>query len=129
MLLVKTRRILLIEDEKAMQEVTQTCLETAAGWEVLTAEFSREALERAAAAEVDAILVDVDGLVSHRELFSNWQQLRHSLDTKQIPIVLLIATLPSHELLYLAEWGISAAIVKPFDLMALPSQVAAVLHW
>ncbi|MEH1972750.1 MAG: hypothetical protein V7L02_05890 [Nostoc sp.] len=40
---MKTRRILLIENKNAIREVTQLCLETVEGWEVLTAVSSQEA--------------------------------------------------------------------------------------
>ncbi|MCX7595164.1 MAG: hypothetical protein N2235_15675 [Fischerella sp.] len=44
MLVVVTRRILLIENENAIRELTQLCLETEAGWEMLTTASSYEAI-------------------------------------------------------------------------------------
>jgi CheY-like chemotaxis protein len=81
------KRILVVDNEDYIQEATQMCLETMAGWEVVTASSGREGLLKAAAEQPDAILLDfmmpeMDGLMT-------FQQLQANPLTQAIPVVLL----------------------------------------
>jgi len=126
---VKTRRILLIENKNAIREVTQLCLETVEGWEVLTAVSSQEAIAKSERQKVDVILVDLDTFVSDRDLSTILHQLQNNSVTQDIPVILLTTTLSSQELEQFGKLGVRTAIAKPFDLMTLASQVSAVLGW
>ncbi len=53
------KRILVIDNEKYIQEVAQICLRTVAGWQVMTAGSGSEGLSKAEAEQPDAILLDV----------------------------------------------------------------------
>ncbi|MEH1912303.1 MAG: response regulator [Nostoc sp.] len=126
---MKTRRILLIENKNAIREVTQLCLETVEGWEVLTAVSSQEAIAKTKTQKVDVILVDLDTFVSDRDLSTILHQLQNNSVTQDIPVILLTTTLSSQELEQFGKLGVRIAIAKPFDLMTLASQVSAVLGW
>ncbi|MEH2358660.1 response regulator [Nostoc sp.] len=126
---MKTRRILLIENKNAIREVTQLCLETVEGWEVLTAVSSQEAIAKSETQKVDVILVDLDTFVSDRDLSTILHQLQNNSVTQDIPVILLTTTLSSQELEQFTKLGVRIAIAKPFDLMTLASQVSAVLGW
>ncbi|MEH2378733.1 MAG: response regulator [Nostoc sp.] len=126
---MKTRRILLIENKNAIREVTQLCLETVEGWEVLTAVSSQEAIAKTKTQKVDVILVDLDTFVSDRDLSTILHQLQNNSVTQDIPVILLTTTLSSQELEQFTKLGVRTAIAKPFDLMTLASQVSAVLGW
>ncbi|MHC5936580.1 response regulator [Nostoc sp.] len=126
---MKTRRILLIENKNAIREVTQLCLETVEGWEVLTAISSQEAIAKTKTQKVDVILVDLDTFVSDRDLSTILHQLQNNSVTQDIPVILLTTTLSSQELEQFTKLGVRTAIAKPFDLMTLASQVSAVLGW
>ena len=126
---MKTRRILLIENKNAIREVTQLCLETVEGWEVLTAVSSQEAIAKTKTQKVDVILVDLDTFASDRDLSTILHQLENNPVTQDIPVILLTTTVSSQELEQFTKLGVRTAIAKPFDLMTLASQISAVLGW
>lgn len=126
---MKHRRIvLIIENEDALEEVTQLCLETTAGWEVLTTNSVNEAIVKATAQQTDAILLDLNETTFNFE-WNSILQLQNNPTTQRIPIILLTSTEQYIQLPQLSEVGVTAAIIKPFDLSTLPSQVAVALKW
>lgn len=130
MSVVKTRRILLIiENENSIREVTQLCLETIAGWEVMTTDLVSEGVAIAASEQVDAILLDLNEMMSDREWLEILQQLHKDLIIQQIPIILLTSTEQYKDLPQLTQLGVTRAIIKPFNLLALANQVATALQW
>lgn len=128
MLVVTTRRILLIENENAIRELAQLCLETEAGWEVLTTASSYEAIVKTETEQLDAILMDVDAFVCDQDLSITLQRLQSNPVTHHIPVILL-TTVTTGEVSQMVKLGVRAAIAKPFDLMTLAKQVAEVLNW
>ncbi len=121
------KRVLVIDNEEYIREVAQICLETVAGWEVLTAASGPEGLVVAEAEKPDAILLDVmmpgmDGLTTFRHLQAN-------PTTKEIPVILLTAKVQSSDLHHYRSLGIKAAISKPFDAIELAGKVASPLGW
>ena len=130
MSVVKTRRILLIiENENSIREVTQLCLETIAGWEVMTTDLVSEGVAIAASEQVDAILLDLNKMMSDREWLEILQQLHKDLIIQQIPIILLTSAEQYKDLPQLTQLGVTRAIIKPFNLLALANQVATALQW
>ena len=125
------RIILVIKNEDAIEEITQLCLETVAGWEVQTTNSVNEAIVKATAQQADAILLDLNEMVSDFDWNTVLQELRNKPITWQIPIILLTSTEQYKQLPQLSELGvrITAAIIKPFDLSTLASQVAVALDW
>ncbi|MBF2007094.1 MAG: response regulator [Chlorogloeopsis fritschii C42_A2020_084] len=123
-----TRRILLIENENVIRELTQLCLETEAGWEVLTTASSYEAIVKTETERLDAILMDVDAFICEQDLSVILQRLQSNPVTYHIPVILL-TTLANVEISQMVKLGVRAAIAKPFDLMTLAQQVAEVLNW
>ncbi|MEM7713634.1 MAG: response regulator [Cyanobacteria bacterium P01_A01_bin.68] len=123
------RIVLVIENEDAIEEVAQLCLETVAGWEVLTTNSVNEAIAKATAQQADAILLDLNEMISDFDWNSILQELKNNPTTWQIPIILLISTEQYKQLPQLSEFGVTAAIIKPFDLSTLATQVAAALNW
>jgi CheY-like chemotaxis protein len=127
--MVKAPCILLIDKENAIRELAQLCLETVAGWEVLTAESGSEVIVKAGTKQVDAILLDLNAIASARDWSKIFQQLQKNPTTQHIPVILLTTTVPTNELSQFTNLGVTAAIAKPFDLLTLASQVAAALGW
>ncbi|MCU0568339.1 MAG: response regulator [Oculatellaceae cyanobacterium Prado106] len=121
------RRILVIDNEEYIQEVTQICLETVAGWEVLTAGSGQEGIERAAAAQPEAILLDV--MMPDMDGITTFQHLQQNPATQQIPVILLTAKIQSSDRRRYAEMGLKAAIAKPFNPIELATEIATVLGW
>ncbi len=123
------RRILLIiENEDALGEVTELCLETTAGWEVTTTNSVNEAIVKATTAQADAILLDLNEIPFDFD-WNSILQLHNNPTTQQIPIILLTSTEQYKQLPQLSEVGVTAAIIKPFDLSTITREIAAVLNW
>jgi CheY-like chemotaxis protein len=123
---VAARRLLLIDDEDDIREVAKLSLELVARWEVVTARSGAEGLERAAAEQLDAILLDVmmpglDGAATYAGLQANPA-------TRDIPVVLLTAKIFDRVDDRRGLEGLTV-IGKPFDPMRLAGQVASALRW
>jgi CheY-like chemotaxis protein len=121
------KRILVIDNEPYIQEVTQICLETIAGWTVDTAGSGQDGIKLALQQRPDAILLDVmmpevDGLTTFANLQSN-------PDTCDIPVFLLTAKVQTSDLNHYATLGIKNTIAKPFDPIQLSQQISIALGW
>jgi len=122
-----SKRILVIDNEQYIQEVAQICLQTVAGWQVMTAGSGKEGVSKAETEQPDAILLDVmmpdmDGLMT-------FQKLQENAATQQIPVILLTAKVQASDRRRYQELGVQGAIAKPFDPLQLAGQVAEVLGW
>lgn len=122
------RIVLIIKNEDSIEEVTQLCLETTAGWEVLTTDSVSEAIVKATTQQADAILVDLNEITFDFD-WNSILQLQNNPTTEQIPIILLTSIEQYKQLPQLSEVGVTAAIIKPFDLSTITRQIAAVLNW
>jgi CheY-like chemotaxis protein len=121
------KHILVIDNEPYIQEVTQICLETVAGWQVSVASSGQAGITQAAATQPDAILLDVmmpdmDGPTTLRHLQAN-------AATRQIPVLLLTAKVQASDRDRYSNLGINGVIAKPFDPLQLASQIAQALGW
>lgn len=124
---MSSKRVLVIDDEEAVQLVVQSCLEDVAGWEVLTASSGQEGLGKAVVEQPDAIVLDVmmpgmDGLTFLERLKSNPK-------IESIPVVLLTAKVELVQRSRYSSYGAIGAIAKPFDPIQLVEQVAQFLGW
>ncbi|MGH9325576.1 MAG: response regulator [Terriglobia bacterium] len=122
-----SRKILIIDDEQAIREVTQLTLETINGWAVLTADSGQQGLTVASVTLPDAILLDVmmadmDGPHTLRELQSNPA-------TRNIPVIFLTAKVQREDVRRFGALGVKAVLAKPFDPLHLGEDIARVLGW
>lgn len=122
-----TKCILVIDNEQYIQEVTQICLRTTAGWQVLTASSGREGIAKAAADQPDAILLDV--MMPDMDGPTTFQHLQENPATRQIPVILLTAKVQASDRRRYDELGVQGAIAKPFNPLQLAEQVASALGW
>jgi DNA-binding response OmpR family regulator len=121
------RKLLIIDDEDDIREVTQLSLESTTSWDVTTARSGEEGLVEAEAGTPDAILLDamlpgMDGLAIIKEL-----QARAS--TKNIPVVFLTAKAQSADRAVFEKSGARGVITKPYDPMTLAGQIEGLLNW
>lgn len=122
-----SKRILIVDNEPHIREVTQLALEVVAGWQVITAESGQEAIEQACRHAPDAILMDV--MMPEMDGFTTSQKLQENPLTQPIPILLFTAqTQPFDPLQYLTL-GIRHTIAKPFDPILLAQEIATTLGW
>lgn len=121
------RRILIIDDESDIREVTALSLETVAGWEVLTAHSGSEGIARAAQDRPDAILLDV--MMPGMDGPTAFQELRENPATAGIPVLLLTAKVQGADQRRFADLGVAAVLFKPFDPLTLARQVSDALGW
>jgi CheY-like chemotaxis protein len=121
------KRILVIDNEVYIQEVTKICLETVAGWEVLTASSGLEGIGKAEREQPDAILLDV--MMPEMDGIATFSQLCKNSATQHIPVMFFTAKVQMSDYQYYEALGIKAAIAKPFEPMALAKQVATALNW
>ncbi|PSB26309.1 response regulator [Stenomitos frigidus] len=122
-----TKRILVIDNEQYIQEVTQICLRATAGWQVLMASSGREGIAKAEAEQPDAILLDV--MMPDMDGPTTFQKLQENPATQQIAVILLTAKVQASDRRRYDEMGVKGAIAKPFNPLQLASQVANVLGW
>ena len=121
------KRVLIIDDEEAIQEVVQLSLELETDWEILTASSGKDGITRAAAERPDAILLDImmpdmDGIVT-------LTQLRNYSQTQEIPVIFLTAKSQASERRHFSTMGVAGVIVKPFNSLTLAHQIANLLGW
>ncbi len=120
------RRVLLIDDEADIREVAQLSLEMVGQWDVVTASSGAEGLQRAAADQPDAIVLDV--MMPEMDGAATFKRLQANPRTRDIPVVLLTAKLFDSGTDRNGLEGISV-IPKPFDPLRLPGQIAGALGW
>jgi two-component system, OmpR family, alkaline phosphatase synthesis response regulator PhoP len=122
-----TKRILIVDDEAAIQTVVQFGIRMVAGWDVLTASSGLKGIEIAQTEQPDAILLDA--IMPEMDGFATFKALQSNPETKQIPVIFLTAKAQESERQQFEDMGASGAIAKPFNALDLTDQIAKILHW
>jgi two-component system response regulator MtrA len=117
-----TNRILFVEDDPSIREVTALGLR-AAGFEVTTATDGREALARFAAEQPDAVILDVmlpaiDGLAVCRAIRA----------VAATPVIMLTARTDTADVVAGLEAGADDYVRKPFEMPELLARLRAALR-
>jgi CheY-like chemotaxis protein len=120
-----SRRVLVIDDETDLLEITTIALERLGGWTVRAVGDGAAGAQLAAEEQPDAVLLDVmmpglDGEATAR-------LLRAQPTTRHIPIVLLSAATDLPE--WADELAVRGLVAKPFDPTELAGLVRAALGW
>jgi len=115
-------RILLVEDDPSIREVTAIGLE-AAGFAVTTAVDGVDGLERFRADPFDLILLDV--MLPRLDGYEVARQVRRS---STVPIVMLTARGDTMDVVVGLEAGADDYVRKPFDLPELIARIRAALR-
>lgn len=122
----KTRRILVIDDEEAIQFILKASLELTTGWIVLLAPSAKVGLSMAQAEQPDAILLDV--MMPELDGVALFHQLQAHACTRDIPAIFLTAQTRSSEQKVLETLG-AGVILKPFEPTAIADQIKTLLAW
>ncbi|NEU76133.1 response regulator [Hassallia byssoidea VB512170] len=122
-----TKRILVVDNEEYIQEVAKICLETVAGWEVLTAGSGLEGIKKAEIYQPDAIILDV--MMPEMDGMTTFSKLQANPATQAIPVIFLTAKIQTSDRRRYAQMGMPSAIAKPFNPLELAGQIANALNW
>ena len=115
-------RILLVEDDPSIREVTAIGL-AAAGFVVTAAADGIEALDRFRDAPFDLVLLDI--MLPRLDGYEVCRQIRR---TSTIPVVMLTARADTMDVVVGLEAGADDYVRKPFDVPELIARVRAALR-
>jgi CheY-like chemotaxis protein len=121
------RTVLIVDDDSDIREIVQFALEMQPGWKVVGEQAGENAVERAVAVRPDVILLDVnlEGMDGPATLGA----LRADDRTAGIPVLFLTANNRPADVDRLQALGAKGVLAKPFDPLALGSQVSRAMHW
>lgn len=117
-------KILYVEDEPDIQTVALMALETIGGFTVQACSSGQEALEAAPEFEPDLVILDV--MMPGMDGPATMQALRKLPATANVDMIFMTAKVQSQEIERYLEMGAVDVIAKPFDPMALATQVQAI---
>jgi len=118
----RPRRVLYIDDEPDIREVTQLALETLGGYDVCSCISGEEALAVAAGFAPDLVLLDV--MMPGMDGPATLKALRAIASLERTPVVFFTAKAMRDEVDALRRLGAIGVIAKPFDPVALPEMIA-----
>ncbi|MEO0394467.1 MAG: response regulator [Cyanobacteria bacterium P01_A01_bin.137] len=124
---MKTKRILVIDDEESIQKVVSLSLKMEANWEIICVSSGKDGLREAEVQQPDAVLLDV--MMPEMDGIATFERLNNNLQTKAIPVILLTAKTGTAEKRLFQKIGVTGVITKPFNPLALASQMAKLLGW
>lgn len=114
-------KILLVEDEPDIQKIASMALEMVGNFQVQVCDSGKEALDQVADIQPDLILLDV--MMPEMDGPTTLKEMRKIPEINQTPIVFLTAKVQPQEIAEYKALGALGVIQKPFDPMALATQV------
>jgi len=117
------RKILAVDDEKHIVRLVQVNLERQ-GYEVVTANDGKEALEKVESEHPDLVVLDV--MMPYMDGFEVLQTLRRNPNTANIPVIMLTAKAQDADVFRGWQSGVDCYLTKPFNPMELISFVSRI---
>ncbi len=114
-------KILLVEDDPDIQLIAVMTLEELGGFSVEACSLGQEAIDRAATAAPDLILLDV--MMPGMDGPTTLEHLRRIPEVADVPVVFLTARSQPHEIAEYMEKGAVGVIRKPFDPAELCGEI------
>ncbi|MCC6524043.1 MAG: response regulator [Polyangiaceae bacterium] len=118
------RTVLIIDDEGDIRTVVAMSLEHVGGYRVLQAASGEEGLAVALRERPDLVMLDL--MMPGMDGRATFEALRADARTRAIPVVLVTARRHRRELEGYLALGFAGVVVKPFDPMSLPGEVARI---
>ncbi|MBU2890383.1 response regulator [Celeribacter halophilus] len=122
--MTELRRIMHIEDDPDIREITRMSLELVGGFDVIQFEGGDIALENLPNDAPDMILLDV--MMPVMDGIETYARLREIDAYKDVPIIYVTAKTSKSDFKHLKENGALDVIIKPFEPMELPDQLRAI---
>jgi len=114
------KKILACDDEKHIVRLVQVNLERA-GYEVVTANDGKEALQKVEEENPDLVVLDV--MMPYMDGFEVLQNMRRNPAFRDIPVIMLTAKAQDTDVFKGWQSGVDAYLTKPFNPMELLSFV------
>lgn len=114
------KKILACDDEKHIVRLVQVNLERA-GFEVITANDGKEALEKIRLYNPDLVILDV--MMPYMDGFEVLQNLRRNAATRDMPVIMLTAKAQDQDVFRGWQSGVDCYLTKPFNPLELLSFV------
>jgi CheY-like chemotaxis protein len=118
-------KILIIDDEDDIRRIARLSLSRIGRMDVLEAAGGAEGVRMAEEQQPDAILLDV--MMPNMDGPATLAALQQNPKTSAIPVLFLTAKALTAEIERLRQLGARDVLTKPFDPVALPTQVQAAL--
>jgi len=119
------KKILAVDDEKHIVRLIQVNLERA-GYEVITANDGKEALDMVASEQPDLVVLDV--MMPVMDGFETLRNLKANPATREIPVIMLTAKAQDADVFRGWQSGVDCYLTKPFNPMELLSFVKRIFN-
>lgn len=114
-------RLLLIDDESSIREVTKATLEATGNWDVTLAGTGE--LGVALASEVNPDLILIDLMMPDMDGIATYTALRQQESISKTPVAFFTAKADMEERQQFDDMGICAVISKPFEPLTLSADL------
>ena len=114
-------RVLVIDDEPDILEISRIALETVGGFEVSVCSSGKKLLELLPVFEPDLVIIDV--LMPDMTGPEVFAEIRRRPEYNAVPVVYLTGVIQEEELADLRKTGVADVILKPFDPMTLADRI------
>ena len=122
----KPLRILHVEDDQDLQEITALALELTGPVVLMQCSSGKEAIENVVRFDPDVVLLDVMmPMMNGPEVLMHFKKIP---EVAEVPVIFITARVQEHEIDNLISQGALSVIVKPFEPMELLGMIEAALN-
>ncbi len=114
-------RLLLIDDEASIREVTKATLEATGNWDVTLADTGELGVTLATEINPDLILIDL--MMPDMDGIATYAALRQQESISKTPVAFFTAKANMEERQQFDDMGICAVISKPFEPLSLSADL------
>ncbi|WP_148575696.1 response regulator [Nocardioides caldifontis] len=120
------RKVLVVDDDDDIREITGVALELMGGWSVVDTDRGATAVRLAVEEQPDLVLLDV--MMPDLDGPGTFRLLQQDPRTRDIPVILLTAKVQVGEGRLWDDLAVAGVISKPFDPMGLVEQIDRLLE-